>query len=401
MEDGYQTLDEALEKRGSRTELRVWAKEISKGPRRYYLLEKDKFYELYINMPLRDRKFHEIVLPDEPVNGYVDWDVDYSKSNRSRLQIIEDFYVFVTAFCDMARMSKMVEDQRDVKIRIYCASCETKFSKHVVFIIDGGKVMFQDNEECFDFMTKVWNSCGCPFGFDQNPYKSNQPFRLVGSTKFGETRQFVPAHDFTFPQSPESWDTKSLTIEDFYDSLLTHQHDPMVKLVSGSPDINMNIPRKKLRRSNHGSGSVRKGVIVPEQIKNICPILVSSWIDPACPVDKRRSPKTSVFHYDPVNSILEFGSNSKYCVLFGGSHDGNKVFFRANLERKTFVQKCHHRGDSCGTVDPFNPRKWIYRSSKEFQFSSEASRMLDDFRNQSDAILTAFITLVSQQNSSV
>jgi hypothetical protein len=168
------------------------------------------FFDFQDSLPIKERCFFEILLPDSKRKPYFDIDVD----GENKDNFIEDGFVRDLKTVILKLIPSAI-------ILVFTSHTEKKKSFHV--IIDG--FYLGGNKECKMFFEKVHSLVSDEYEdyYDESVYKTTQQFRILGSHKYEKNNFKVfredLSHNFKYPERYKTERGKNLFL--FFSSLVS------------------------------------------------------------------------------------------------------------------------------------------------------------------------------------
>ena len=150
-----------------------------------------------------DRYGYEMIVRDEPCHLYIDLDVDREKYPNIK---VENIWLILEQ--ELEEVFELLNiDCKIIEKRLHFATSDKKGSMHVIFNIPG--FIFKNNAHVGAFMrcvrektSKTKHSMIFDEKFvDMSVYSQYRLFRMLGCTKWGDTRPFSNGKELTF----ENW----------------------------------------------------------------------------------------------------------------------------------------------------------------------------------------------------
>ena len=392
----------------------------SEGKKQFISTSFAEFWKQYFQLPPGARCFYEIFIPTHGCHFYMDIDVcKIANATPDDINGMEpEFNDLLDITIELMVSHGFVDSKDKVKVVILDSSNESKFSRHVIFKMEGK--YFTDNFHCGAFFRIIQNTITEKYGkigdlenkffkwnkgevekvFDYNKlnrifmgdagvYTTFRQFRILGSTKWQQKR---PLHLLGKNE------TDIITLEDFLNSLATNvdlkRSIPVIcleldgslpfstsnkRLFRGDPEIELrsifNSPSKQRKLTNIKQESIGDHPIfdaVAKFIKEVWAdghdIRCKSWI--------------------PETKTIRLETFSKNCHIKGSPHKGNNIYFMASIGKMKFYQKCLDPDEPCRFLQNRIPsgrqigdelRKKIRNELKGHNFSPELIEIAKDF----------------------
>ena len=329
--------------------LPVWAEDIhpKNGSQRFLAVSYDKFQDLIQHIPNSKRNFYELLRPDSPTHLYLD--IEYEKVCNPGLSGVS------TRIDNIVRRGLTVLYKlklKDVDLIELDASNGIKYSRHLIYRIRDGR-MFKNPFHCGAFLRRLsFPKANLSDGtkteiVDPSVYTSWRAFRCAGSSKMrAPDRPLIP-------YSPRNIHFLDTLVQRPYNDKGSDSHLEMLLCPErdGTEPISGNGPKKRKRsRDKETDGlderdileSTNSSSLSEDFFKKLGREIETFWHDGTVTYER----------YDHKTQTVFFSSDSKWCGLKGGEHEGNHVYFMADLGKGSWRQGCYSKKrKSCYTVD--------------------------------------------------
>lgn len=394
-----------------------------KGAKLFIVASYCMLWKMFLKCKPEDRCFYETLVPFRACHLHIDAEYlrllnpnsDEEWLHKTTLQEIKDFLI---------ELGYVTDPDRELDTMTLDSSNDRKVSKHYIVKIKGKR--FKNNYHCGAFMRRLRNRLMKKYGEDttknpfflwgekkreedqNNPLKNLECFidlgiytcrrqwRVYKATKRGGYRPLVL-------EGEDNKDTK-VNRETFFAAFvqriadykeiyqiiecmeedgtepqstsnkLSYRPDVQSKKMDGAVDRVQSAVYG--RKSNWGDGKRPDSKPIPQVAHDIANAIEDEWRDGS-------SSKPIWF----IGNTIGFDSTSKLCRVKGSEHGGNHIWYKAYLNRGTFVQGCFCSKSSCRTETgevlvteeielPTKVKNKINKYMEEEQKTQEANELL-------------------------
>jgi hypothetical protein len=308
-------------------ELRTFALEINRDGRRNYLVaHPEVFWKVYVQRNPKQRHNYEVIPEYQPCKLY--FDLEYYREFNPEANGEQMVEKVVNAAVETFKSEFDVEVNPQDCVVDLSASTQKKFSRHLIF--DVPELAFEDNYAVGKFVELVVNKLpdltvvkdaeGQKTSFvDTAVFTKNRNFRLILSSKFGQTNVLEPTG---------KWKKCISNRELFLSSLVSVPFSEGRRLLSfdsfENDDEVQNVERPFQR---HPSGEVTKNLDTSS-----IETFVESLVRPGRIRRKLVTENLLVFDID---------GNYRFCENIGRAHKSNHVKIIVDLSLEGYCQGCY------------------------------------------------------------
>jgi len=357
----YHKLENALDhwKKLSSPTNKIWVK-VEDNTREYIVCDKAKFWDMYSQSERTSRLYHEMICRDCPCHLYIDLDDKcIGEGEGGGRRTMEQCEVEQRKI--LSRIQKKLSHVK-LSIRISDSSNANIFSRHIVILINDGKIQFLNQGSCLMLLDSIFKGKKCPL-IDYNIYSQNHTMRLLYSTKYGEERYLIPCGNSQITYGKEEEErylipcgNSQITCgkeeeggrypcskEEFYNHLIQDREcpwDTLINLTSSSSS------------SSSSSYQITTSDKFPGVIYSIAKYIQTTW-------DSTKTMNVTPFFFKSDTLFCNFRSNGHRCRINENScgnkyHRHNCVKFSCDLYSAKYYQTCF--SSNCAEKHS----EWIY-----------------------------------------
>ena len=307
---------------------KVFASEISKGYRKYIVIDLESFWRAYQNS--EKKNYYEVILSDNAVKMFLDLEfmikLNEGKDGKAMTREI------ISAFDDAVNVA-FERKNSSKSVVVLESSSQTKFSIHLIF----SSVVFANIQECGKFVRNTLSSLSeehkamflvktesndITLFVDQTVYNNNRNLRIMQSSKYGEIRPLICS---SF-KDDASFRTNVSEKEVFMESLVTNitcKEEDYLFYKKGQKERAPRFPVPK----NQDDSEFRNFSPVPNIDKFVRDIVKPGRVRKITYNDKKETVR-----YDVVGQ--------PYCRTKGGNHRSSNIYFKYFFSSNTLIQDC-------------------------------------------------------------
>jgi hypothetical protein len=351
------------------SEYRVWSfEEPTTGKRRFAAATTDRALHECLRRPTRH--WYEIIREASPVRLYFDLEFAREPNPQVDGDALTNILLREVCLCLQKDFGVYVRVQDCLVLE---SSTESKFSRHVIVHLPGGR-LFCDNRHCGRFVKGVvlrlgrrlevrTKDKGVACFVDCGVYTRNRAFRLYLSSKFGRTVALRPSPSNRFPVNEESASgVRQLFIDALVCPTMAPPALPQQGILLNVAEAHLSV-RTGCGRRQGAAGTPATGlgslallqrhdfdkerspaplldIYVPNAVQRLTkarqPAAVRSWAVEYAPsvIGEERG------NCSKVKRIVYTLARNRFCFNIGRWHKSNHVYYVADLEAREMFQKC-------------------------------------------------------------
>lgn len=360
------------------------------GKKKYIVAGYNRFLQNCYSLKPTARKFYEVLVAEWPCHLYIDFEFLRARNKKANEKELWICQTLKDELIEFLLELKIIDDKKQVEIITMDSSNEKKSSKHYIFVLDGGKIRFENVRHCGAFMRKFCNRILRKYGMepsdniffvwgerekeeeDKDPIKNLGPVFDMGVYTDGRNMRFYGSTKGEGPYRPLFLEGEDKTKETFDKDVFLStviqripdytglrkvrclEEDGTEPVSTNSKtaqriDMQSKIQSKKsviagakidtqsdMKRNK--DGSMRPSDEIP-QIADV----IADAISTTCSFAGSLKP---IYYHEGAKSI-RFESNSKMCSIKGSEHGGNHIWFRCFLRRYSYIQGCFSTKAAC------------------------------------------------------